>query len=712
MGLSTRPSPASPATTCPTAARGSTPRPSARSTRSTPAPASSCSSPTSTRCPSCSPRSSPRGPRCSRTTSRPCRASSSRSARASATTARCRCSPRAREAGLVTKSNLILGMGETIEEVVEALQDLHDAGCDLITITQYLRPSVRHHPVDRWVRPEEFVELSDEAERIGLPRRHVRPARALVVPCRSAVGPGDATPRPADPGGARAPRRADDGPPGGVEPARPLTHGAPGDARGRPQAGRRLDFRPMARERRLPTHAAQGEEDPLVPPGLAGVPDDPQGRPGGHVVAARRRSSASSRSALVIGLAGRHVVYLLLAEPAVRRCSPRCSSSPGAPRRPPTARSRASPAPRCAALRTIRRGWTFPEEPVAVDPRTQDLVFRGVGRAGVVLVGEGPRTAVGKLLEAERKRTARVLPGVPITADPGRATSEGQVPLRKLARTVQRLKPTLTKQEIAEIAKRLRRPRRRAAAGAQGHRPDARPPRPQGHARPLSRARRRPTRAVSAGRSTVPGGAGRAGRGRRRPTRPRGRPGTAGPCARAPRTRPGAAGPVGASPRSSRDGGATQPDARAGRAAGARGCRPSEADEQHVRRRAKIAERSPSGRPVSRTRGSPAGTRPRSQASVQSIAERDDAAPERRERAGPVAGSPSRAARAARAAGGRALEPGTDVLARRHWPSLTGAPSAHAVTRRVGRRVTRRKHVSVTRSGNTADTRVGKRHRA
>ena len=72
-----------------------------------------------------------------------------------------------REAGLVTKSNLILGMGETIEEVVQALQDLHDAGTDLITITQYLRPSPRHHPVERWVRPEEFVELTAEAERIG-----------------------------------------------------------------------------------------------------------------------------------------------------------------------------------------------------------------------------------------------------------------------------------------------------------------------------------------------------------------------------------------------------------------------------------------------------------------------------------------------------------------------------------------------------------------
>jgi lipoyl synthase len=72
-----------------------------------------------------------------------------------------------RDAGLVTKSNLILGMGETRAEVSEALRDLHDAGTELITITQYLRPSPRHHPVERWVKPEEFVELSAEATEIG-----------------------------------------------------------------------------------------------------------------------------------------------------------------------------------------------------------------------------------------------------------------------------------------------------------------------------------------------------------------------------------------------------------------------------------------------------------------------------------------------------------------------------------------------------------------
>jgi lipoic acid synthetase len=73
----------------------------------------------------------------------------------------------ARDYGLVTKSNLILGMGEEISEIEQALHDLHNAGCDLITITQYLRPSLRHHPVDRWVKPEEFVRLAEYATEIG-----------------------------------------------------------------------------------------------------------------------------------------------------------------------------------------------------------------------------------------------------------------------------------------------------------------------------------------------------------------------------------------------------------------------------------------------------------------------------------------------------------------------------------------------------------------
>lgn len=73
----------------------------------------------------------------------------------------------AREAGLVTKSNLILGMGETREEITEAMTALRDAGTELLTITQYLRPSSKHHPIDRWVTPTEFAELEDEAKALG-----------------------------------------------------------------------------------------------------------------------------------------------------------------------------------------------------------------------------------------------------------------------------------------------------------------------------------------------------------------------------------------------------------------------------------------------------------------------------------------------------------------------------------------------------------------
>jgi lipoyl synthase len=73
----------------------------------------------------------------------------------------------ARDRGLVPKSNLILGMGEQRDEISEAMADLRTAGCELLTITQYLRPSARHHPVGRWVPPEEFAELAEEAAEIG-----------------------------------------------------------------------------------------------------------------------------------------------------------------------------------------------------------------------------------------------------------------------------------------------------------------------------------------------------------------------------------------------------------------------------------------------------------------------------------------------------------------------------------------------------------------
>ena len=155
----------------------------------------------------------------------------------------------------------------------------------------------------------------------------------------------------------------------------------------------------------------------------------------------------------VLGLIFSHVIYfivlslpfaflgglLVLARRAETAAYSRIGGQPGAS---------------LAALGTIRRGWTFSQEPVAVDPRTQDLVFRGIGRAGVVLVGEGPKGRIDKLLESERKRTARVISGAPVVLLQV-GDGEGQVPLPKLARAVQKLKPKLTKQEVAEVSKRL-----------------------------------------------------------------------------------------------------------------------------------------------------------------------------------------------------------------------------------------------------------------
>jgi lipoic acid synthetase len=78
--------------------------------------------------------------------------------------------------GQVTKSNLILGMGERTDEVASALRDLHGAGCDIVTMGQYLRPTPMHLPVDRWVPPEEFAEHKRIGEDlIGIPHIEAGP---------------------------------------------------------------------------------------------------------------------------------------------------------------------------------------------------------------------------------------------------------------------------------------------------------------------------------------------------------------------------------------------------------------------------------------------------------------------------------------------------------------------------------------------------------
>ena len=136
-----------------------------------------------------------------------------------------------------------------------------------------------------------------------------------------------------------------------------------------------------------------------------------------------------------------------------------------------------------AALSTLRRGWVLEQEPVALDPRTRDMVFRAVGRPGVVLVAEGPVTRVRKLVDGERRKINRLVPNVEVhTVFAGEG--EEQVPLRKLNRKLTRMRPQLTKQEVSQVSKRLR------AMGA------VKPPIPKG----VDPMRARPDRKAARGR--------------------------------------------------------------------------------------------------------------------------------------------------------------------------------------------------------------------
>ena len=111
-----------------------------------------------------------------------------------------------------------------------------------------------------------------------------------------------------------------------------------------------------------------------------------------------------------------------------------------------------------------RRGWFADQEPVAVDgargTRPQDMaeaamVFRALGRPGIVLIGEGPGGRVRKLLKQEEKKVARVAPGVPVhlwvVGD-----GDDEVPLRKVTARLTRMKPVLTKAEVSVVNKRLK----------------------------------------------------------------------------------------------------------------------------------------------------------------------------------------------------------------------------------------------------------------
>ena len=83
-----------------------------------------------------------------------------------------------------TKSGLMLGLGETTEEILETLADLRAVGCDLLTLGQYLQPSARHLPVVRYLPPEEFDELGRLARSARLRRGRQRPVRPVELPRR------------------------------------------------------------------------------------------------------------------------------------------------------------------------------------------------------------------------------------------------------------------------------------------------------------------------------------------------------------------------------------------------------------------------------------------------------------------------------------------------------------------------------------------------
>lgn len=107
-----------------------------------------------------------------------------------------------------------------------------------------------------------------------------------------------------------------------------------------------------------------------------------------------------------------------------------------------------------AALSTLRRGWIVEQQPVAMNPRTQDLIFRVLGRPGVILVTEGPSQRVGTLISQEKKRLKRVIPTVPVHVV-NAGNDEGQVPLKKLSKELKKLDKTLTAQEVASVNSRL-----------------------------------------------------------------------------------------------------------------------------------------------------------------------------------------------------------------------------------------------------------------
>lgn len=108
-----------------------------------------------------------------------------------------------------------------------------------------------------------------------------------------------------------------------------------------------------------------------------------------------------------------------------------------------------------AVLRSsLKRSWRGSEMPIAVNGKTQDAVYRAVGRGGVVLIGEGPKSRTGKMVDEERRKVTRILPNVPITVISVGPDGDA-VPLSKIPRSLARIKPALSKAEVMAVSNRL-----------------------------------------------------------------------------------------------------------------------------------------------------------------------------------------------------------------------------------------------------------------
>ncbi|WP_286276802.1 DUF4191 domain-containing protein [Naasia aerilata] len=108
-----------------------------------------------------------------------------------------------------------------------------------------------------------------------------------------------------------------------------------------------------------------------------------------------------------------------------------------------------------AVLRSsLKRGWRGSEMPVAVNPKTQDAVYRAVGRPGVVLIAEGPKTRTSRMLEDEKRKIARILPNVPVNSlqvGPDKESTK----LHDINRRLGKFKSTLSKAEVVAVSNRL-----------------------------------------------------------------------------------------------------------------------------------------------------------------------------------------------------------------------------------------------------------------